>query len=140
MKDLLDGKDSLKVSYDPAIGVVMSQPHYPYETAPPEQVEGVPIRGVEGVLSDVHLVEVMKGTGPVMDNGKVVERPTFETAGEYVCVATSLGKTIKKARDRVYAVVDKIKFPDRVYRTDIGCKVLPKLNALHKFGYVPYLT
>lgn len=140
MKDLLDGKDSLKVSYDPAIGVVMSQPHYPYETATPEQVEGIPIRGVEDVLADVHLVEVMRGTGPVMERGKVVDQPSFETAGEYVLVATGLGKTIEKARSRAYGVVDKIKFPDRVYRTDIGCKVIPKLEALHKFGYVPDLT
>jgi phosphoribosylamine---glycine ligase len=140
MKDLLDGKDSLKVSYDPAIGVVMSQPHYPYETATPEQVEGVPIRGVEAVLADVHLVEVMRGKGPMMDGGKVVEGPVYDTAGEYVCVATSLGKTIERARAKVYAVVDKVKFPDRVYRTDIGCKVMPKLKALHKFGYVPDLS
>lgn len=140
MKDLLDGRDSLKVSYDVAIGVVMSQPHYPYETATPDQVEGVPIRGVEKVLADTHLVEVMKGTGPVMEKGAVAERPTFETAGEYVCVATSLGKTIEKARQRVYSVIDQIKFPDRIYRTDIGLKVIPKLAALHKFGYVTDLS
>lgn len=140
MKDLLDGKDSLKVSYDPAIGVVMSQPHYPYDTAEPEQVEGVPIRGIEGVLADVHMVEVMKAVGPVMSKGKVVDQPVYDTAGEYVCVATSVGKTIEKARAKVYGVVNKIKFPDRVYRTDIGCKVISKLKALHSFGYVPDLT
>lgn len=140
MKDLLDGKDTLKVSYDPAIGVVMSQPHYPYETASPDQVEGVPIRGVEKVMPDVHLVEVMKGTGPVMIKGQVADMPTFQTAGEYVCVATATGKTIEKARTKVYGIIDQIKFPDRVYRTDIGCKVQPKLSALHKFGYVPDLS
>ena len=36
MKDLLDGKDSLKVSYDCAVGVVLSQPCYPFDTAPPD--------------------------------------------------------------------------------------------------------
>lgn len=139
MRDLLDGKDSLKVSFDPAIGVVMSQPHYPYDTAPAEQVEGVPIRGVENVMSDVHLVEVMKGVGPVMEGGQVVDRPVFQTAGEYVCVATALGKTIEKVRSRVYSVVDQIKFPDRAYRTDIGLKVIPKLNALHKHGFLMHM-
>jgi phosphoribosylamine---glycine ligase len=140
MKDLLDGKDSLKVSFDPAIGVVMSQPHYPYETATPEQVEGVPIQGVEAVLSDVHLVEVMRGHGPGMKGGKVVDQPIYETAGEYVCVATSVGKSIEKARKKVYAVIDKVKYPDKIFRTDIGSKVIPKLAALKRFGYVTDLN
>ena len=135
MRDLLDGKDTLKVSFDPAIGVVMCQPHFPYETATPEQVEGVPIQGVESVLPDVHLVEVMRGTGPVMKGGKVVDQPVYQTAGEYVVVATSTGKTIEKARKKVYAVVDKVKFPDKIFRTDIGCKVIPKLATLKRFGY-----
>jgi len=34
MKDLLDGKDSLRVSYDVAVGVVCGQPFYPYNKSP----------------------------------------------------------------------------------------------------------
>jgi phosphoribosylamine--glycine ligase len=135
MKDLLDGKDSLKVSYDVAIGVVMAQPDYPYDNAPPEMVEGIPIRGAAEVLPDLHLVEAMLGKGPIMEGGKVVDRPTYETAGTYICVATGLGKTVTKARDRVYGVVDKVHFPNRMYRTDIGEKVIAALPALHRHGY-----
>jgi phosphoribosylamine--glycine ligase len=136
MKDLLDGKDTLKVSHDVAIGVVMAQPNYPYlDTASPEMVNGKPIMGVEDVLPDVHLVEVMMGKGPVMEGGKVVDRPTYQTAGEYVLVATGLGKTVTKARKRVYGTVKQIHFPDRMYRTDIGEKVIESLPGLHKFGY-----
>ena len=135
MKDLLDGRDTLKVSNDVAIGVVMAQPCYPYDTASPEQVEGIPIRGVEDVLHDVHLVEAMMGKGPVMEDGKVVDRPTYQTAGEYVLVATGLGKTVEKARKKVYSTVAAIHFPDRMYRDDIGSKVIPVLPALHRFGY-----
>src|SRR5713101_6380805 len=40
MRDLLDGKDSLKVSRDVAIGVVCAQPRYPCGDSPPELVEG----------------------------------------------------------------------------------------------------
>ena len=136
MIDLLAGRDSLKVSYDVAIGVVMAQPTYPYETAPPEQVEGIPVSGVDDVLPDIHLVEVMRGKSPVMDGGKVADRETYQTAGEYVCVATGLGKTIEKARKRTYSVVDQVHFPGRMYRTDIGVKVAEKLGAFHKAGYL----
>lgn len=136
MRDLLDSKDSLKVSYDVAIGVVMAQPQYPYDTAPPEMVNGIPIQGAEDALPDLHLVEAMMGKGPVMEDGKLVDRPTYETAGEYVCVATSLGKTIAQARQRVYEVVKSVHFPNKMYRSDIGIKVQEKLRAYHAAGYL----
>ena len=135
MRDLLDGKDSLKVSYDVAIGVVMAQPQYPYGTAKPEMVEGVPLQGVEEVMKDVHLVEAMMGKGPFMEDGKVVERTEYQTAGEYVLVATGLGKTVGTARKRVYDTIDNIHFPNAMFRTDIGEKVIKALPALHGFGY-----
>lgn len=135
MKDLLNGKDSLKVSYDVAIGVVMAQPDYPYDNAPQEQVNGVPIRGDYDVLGDLHLVEAMMGRGPVMDGGQVTEQPTYQTAGTYVAVATGLGKTVERARKRVYSTVEAVHFPNRMYRTDIGEKVIKALPGLHKHGY-----
>ena len=135
MSDLLKGNDSLRVSYDVGIGVVMAQPQYPFDTASADQVEGVPIAGAEEVWDDIHLVEAMKGKGPVMEDGKVVERPTIETAGEYVLVATAVGKTVAAARKKVYATVAAIHYPDRMYRTDIGCKVIDSLPDLHRHGY-----
>lgn len=135
MKDLLDGKDTLKVSYDIAIGIVMVQPDFPYDNADPALSTGIPIRGVADVLPDIHLVEAMMGVGPVMENGKVVDRLTYQTAGTYPLVATALGKTVTQAREKVYRTVDKVYFPNRMYRTDIGEKVIAKLPALHRFGY-----
>lgn len=135
MKDALEGKDTLRVSHDVAIGVVLSQPTYPFELAPPEKTEGIPIQGAEDVLPNLHLVEAMKGRGPVMAGGKVVERPTFQTAGEYVGVATGLGKTVSKAMKRVYATVDKVHFPDMGYRHDIGARLEKELPELHRAGY-----
>lgn len=135
MKDLLDDKDSLKVDHNPTIGVVMAQPDFPYDNAPPEQIQGVPIRGTEDVLPSLHLVEVMKGVGPTMEGGKVVDAPAFLTSGTYIACATAVGKTIEKARKKVYDVVDAVHFPNKMYRTDIGLKVIEKLDALKKFGY-----
>lgn len=135
MRDLLDGKDSLRVSEDVAIGVVCAQPRYPYNNSPPEMVEGNPISGLDAVWPDIHPVSVMIGKGPVMQDGKVVEAPSHQTTGEYVLVATGLGKTITKARERVYDTIGEISFPSMMYRTDIGEKVIKTLPDLQKHGY-----
>lgn len=135
MSDLLDGKDTLRVSYDVAIGVVCAQPRFPYEKSPPELVEGNPIGGVEWPSEDVHPVSVMRAKGPVMRDDAIAEDMTWQTAGEYVLVCTALGKGVEKARAKVYRTVDRIRFPDKMFRRDIGEKVIDALPALHKAGY-----
>jgi phosphoribosylamine--glycine ligase len=135
MRDWLDGKDSLKMSYDGAIGVVMAQPMYPYNKSTPEMVEGNPISGAEDVIDDLHFASVMMGKGPKWEDGKIVDRSIYQTTGEYVMVATGLGKTVEKARKAVYDVVDQVKFPNAMYRTDIGEKLENSLTKLHGFGY-----
>ena len=135
MKDLLDGKDSLKVSYDVAIGVVMARPDFPFDALPPGACDGIPIQGADAVMDDLHLVEVMRGKGPVWEGGKIVERPTYETAGTYIAVATALGKSVTQAREKVYKTVKAVRWPDKMYRDDIGEKVIDKLKDMHRFGY-----
>ena len=135
MRDLLDGKDTLKVSNDVAIGVVMAQPRYPYNTSPPELVEGNPIEGVEEAGDAVHLASVMMGKGPVMRDGKVVDAPTYQTTGEYVLCMTGLGKTVERARKKVYGAVKQVHFANKMYRTDIGEKVKDALPALRRHGF-----
>jgi phosphoribosylamine--glycine ligase len=135
MRDLLDGKDSLRVSYDVAIGVVVGIPRYPYGASPPELVEGHPIHGYEDVKADIHLASAMMGKGPVMRDGKIVDEPIVQTAGEYVMVATGLGKTIERARRKVYGTLDKVRVADMIYRDDIGEKLADPLPALHRYGY-----
>ena len=135
MLDLMNGKDSWRVSRDVAIGVVMAQPRYPYNASTPDMVEGNPISGIDEILDDIHMTSVMVGRGPVMDGGRVVDRPMYQTTGEYVLVATGLGGTVEKARKKVYGTVDKVHFPNRMYRTDIGDKVTKILPKLHSFGY-----
>jgi phosphoribosylamine--glycine ligase len=135
MIDLMDGKDSLRVSQDVAIGVVMAQPNYPYSLSPPELVVGNPIEGLDDVWPDVHLASVMRSKGPVMKDSKVVEGQTYETSGEYVLCATALGKSVTDARKKVYRTIDKIHFPNRMFRTDIGEKVQAALPDLHRRGF-----
>lgn len=135
MRDLLDGKDTLKVSRDVGIGVVMAQPRYPYNDSAPKEVEGVPISGCEEVWDDLHPAEMMMGRGSKMEGSKVVEGPICQTAGEYVLIMTALGDTVEKSRNRVYRSIDKISFANSIYRTDIGEKVQKVLPKLHEFGY-----
>lgn len=135
MRDLLDGKDTLKVSYDVALGVVCAQPNYPYNASTPEMVEGNPIAGLEEAGENAHLASVMLGSGPVMSAGKVVEKKIPMTTGEYVLCATGLGKTIDLARKKVYRTVHAIKFPNKMFRNDIGDKVQKALPMLHKHNY-----
>lgn len=136
MLDLLDGKDSLKVSNDVCIGVVCSQPNYPSGKSPAELVEGNPISVNEDDMNDIHFCSVMIGKGPKLEGGKVVDRPMLQTTGEYVLVTTGLGKTVSAARRKVYRSIDGIKFPNIGYRDDIGCKLEKVLPKLHRFGYV----
>ena len=135
MLDLCKGRDSLRVRQDVAIGVVCAQPRYPYNASPPELVEGNPIQGLDEVWDDTHPVSVMIGRGVKMEGGKIVDGPTHQTSGEYVMVATGLGATVEAARKRVYKTVKAVKFPNKMYRDDIGEKLADALPALHRFGY-----
>lgn len=135
MRDLLDGKDSLKVSYDAAIGVVMAQPPFPYEDGTPEEVEGNPISGLEHVWDDIHPAEMMMGKGPIMQDGKVVDGDTYQTSGSYVLIATGLGATVSKAMKKAYETANEVKYSNPIVRTDIGAKLEETLPELHKFGY-----
>lgn len=132
MKDLLDGKDTLKVDSRPAIGVVMAQPPFPLWNG--KCVEGIPVCGADEVWDQVHPAMMMIGKGPYMDGDKVKDGPIYQTAGEMVCVVTGLGSTVSKARKSVYGAVDQITFPDAIYRTDIGSSLEKSLPKLHSFG------
>jgi len=135
MKDLMLGKDTLRVRTDVAIGVVLAQPRFPYGGAPTEAVEGNPIRGLEGAWPDVYPFAVMAGKGPMMRDGEVVAGTICQTSGECVAVATGLGRTVEQARRRVYDTVDQVRFANRMFRTDIGEKLADQLPFLHEHGY-----
>jgi phosphoribosylamine--glycine ligase len=124
MKGLLQGEDKLRVSYDVCTAVVLAQPRYPYNCSPPDLVVGNPIRVSDDVEPHLHYCGVMKAK----DGG-------LETTAELVMVATALGKTISKSRDKVYEVVDNVKFPNAMWRDDAGEKVEKALPAMHRAGY-----
>jgi phosphoribosylamine--glycine ligase len=140
MRDLLDGKDSLRVSYDVAIGVVCAQPNLPSDNSPPAKVEGNPIGGWSEWREQLHPAYVMQAKGPVWRDGAIVDEPGWQTAGEYVLCATGLGKTVERARAKVYRAVEGIRIPDKIFRGDIGLKVIQALPSLHDFGYATEMS
>jgi phosphoribosylamine---glycine ligase len=131
MVDAMNGKDSLKVSYDVAIGVVVAQKPYPFKDGLPEEVEGNPIY-IDGDWDNVHFAHVMLGDGPVWDGKKTEIDDLPLTTGTYTLVCTGRGETVSEARKAVYGQVKKIRLYDMLVRDDIGEKLEAQLPVLHK--------
>lgn len=136
MLDACDGKDTLDVSMEIAIGVVIAIPNYPYGGDDPKNSEGVPIYGVTKKNQKyLHPQSVQILNMPDMEGEKVVMRNIWATSGDYVMIATGLGKTIKQASERVYGTVKEVAIKNKMYRDDIGESLEKELPELQKLGY-----
>jgi phosphoribosylamine---glycine ligase len=135
MLDCLKGKDTLRVSHDPHIGVVCARCPFPYADGSPDEVEGHPIYGLEDVWDDIHPVDMMLGKGYEMTGEAITTGNVYRTTGTYVLVATGSGKTVADARKDVYRTVDEVILSDVVVRNDIGEGLEDSLPKLHKLGY-----
>lgn len=135
MRDLLDGKDTLKVSYEVATGVVIAQPDYPYGTKDLTKVTGIPIYGTEDVWEQIHPWQMMFAKGYDMDGARVVEREIPQTTGDYVMVVSGVAATVKASMERCYAAVDEIKLKNMIVRNDVGQKLERDLPQLHDLGH-----
>jgi phosphoribosylamine--glycine ligase len=138
--DLLDGKDTLKVRKDVAVGVVISIPPYPYDDAQDKVTHGYPLYGIteEDTLDCIHLSFVKKGKAPMMVDGEVkLNQDCLVTAGSYVCTISGRGATISDAKCKVYDIVKKkVNLPNSpMYRTDIGHRLEDQIDDLHLNGY-----
>lgn len=140
MLDLIEGRDTLKVSKDVACGVVISIPDYPYSYLTQKECSGYPLFGIteEDAVKNIHFSNVQWGSAPCMDGDKVkMDVPMYVTAGDYVLTVSGTGKTVEKAKDKTYKTLkEKIKIPNSImYRTDIGCRLEEQLPKLHSLGY-----
>jgi phosphoribosylamine--glycine ligase len=113
MLDACEGRDTLKVRWSTACGVVLTQPAYPFHDKPPEEL---------AVLPD-------------MKDGKVIERQIWATAGDYLMVVTGTGRTVRQAATRAYDTLGQLSVADMSYRDDIGEKLEEELPKLHEHGY-----
>lgn len=141
MLDLIDGKDTLKVSNKIACGVVVSMPPYPHDKGTPKKESaGYPMFDLtmDDVIKNVHLAEAMCGKAPAMIKGEVkLNEEQILTAGNYVCIVTGVGETVEEAREDCYGTLKKkINIPNSIgYRIDIGCRLEKQLPILKKMGY-----
>ncbi len=122
MKDALTGKDTLEVDTKTAIGVLMCSPPFPY---PDEDMEaaGLLISGIEEEWTNIAPWQVR------------LEDKRYLTTGPYVCVALALAPDVHDAIPQVYETIDRIKFPNRMVRDDIGKKLEKELPKLASLGY-----
>lgn len=143
MADLVNGRDSLEVSTDVAVGVAMVHGDFPRggpgDTRPKDPLEhwaDYPIYGVTEQLNEkIAWQQVKAGKVPTLIGGKVRDLPTTVTAGNFPLVAVGTGKTVSSASDAAYLVAGELKMPSNLmYRTDIGQRLKKDLPKLHKHG------
>lgn len=137
LRDLFDGKDTLRVSGDICVGIVMTHGRYPHHT-PGDECEGFPINGITAQNEgNIHWQQVKDGWGPVMIAGNIVESPVVCTAGDYVCVTTGTGSTVKAAQREAYKTAWQLEWPNnRMFRSpDIGARLKRELPLLQEHGF-----
>lgn len=110
MQAVTDGRlDEVSVEFLPecACCVIMASKGYPVKYE-----KGFEIDIADGVKDDVFVA------GAVLKDGKLL------TNGGRVLGVTKTAHTLKEAIDKAYGAVDKIKFANAYFRTDIGKKAL----------------
>lgn len=142
MGALLEGKDQLKCRTDVCVGVVMAHGDFPYGHLPTAETTGYPLTGIKSSNRDnLWLSSVAECSAPIMLGGKVQTAKTLCTAGEYVCIVTGLGESVRAAQKAAYKVAWEIDWPNnRMFRTDIGDRMEEGLPELQKHGYAKGMT
>jgi phosphoribosylamine--glycine ligase len=106
----------LRWSADAALTVVMAANGYPGPYR-----KGTPIAGLDDAAS-VAGVEIFHA-GTTVEAGHVV------AVGGRVLDVSATGASLAEARERAYAAVDRINWPDGFCRRDIGWRALPQAAA-----------
>ncbi len=113
---------SEKIAWDPraSVCVVLASGGYPGEYS-----KGVQISGLDAVAGMEDVIAFHAGTKMSV----MPDRPSdvqYITNGGRVLGITGLGNTIKDARDKAYAAIEKIRFQGMHYRKDIAARAIGK--------------
>ena len=135
MSDAVDGRDTLLVDERPAICLVMAKPPFPAAPTEPHEGSGSVITGIEDVWEHVSPVAMMIDEGPVWRDGRIVKEQVYKTTGPYVCAVTAQGSDVHDAIDLAYAAAERIKFRDRILRTDVAKDLEKKLAKAKALGF-----
>lgn len=135
MRSMMNGKDTLRVSYDPHIGIVCAQRPFPYSDGGPTETEGKPIYGIDDNWDSIHPVQLFMDKGYTMTGDAVTTGTVYRTSGGYVMVATASGSTVSKARKTVFDTINQIEMADLLARDDVGESLESELPKLHQHGF-----
>lgn len=141
MLALLDGDDIFKPLADVALGVVLTVPNFPYPALNQREVEGIPVYGLDDDNDRRELIspsDLMDGTAPDNDGGEV---RALVSSGNYLCVCSGRGETVRKAQAEAYKTIDSLEVPrDLGYRIDIGDRLRADLPCLQDHGFAKNWT
>ncbi|MBU0526924.1 phosphoribosylamine--glycine ligase [Candidatus Micrarchaeota archaeon] len=107
------------------VGALVCVPPFPFnDNNESEKYKGALIRFERNDLCGVHFVDSIKRKGQHIVNGS--------------CPLIVCGKagTVKEARKKMYARIDKIQIENKYYRTDIGEGLEKESKKLKELGYI----
>ena len=104
---------SLKLADDAALTVVMAAKGYPGDYARGTVIEGL------AEAAQAEGVEIFHA-GTKADGGRILAN------GGRVLNVTARGKTVREAKDRAYAAVDRVRWPEGFCRRDIGWRAVAR--------------
>jgi phosphoribosylamine--glycine ligase len=141
MADLVDGGDSFEPYTETAIGMVIAMPDFPYNRMKESELTGVPLYNLHEdneYFEQIMPVQVMSGMAPDDDGN---EERCLVSAGNYLCVATGLGGTVREAARECLKVVKSLEIPnDPIVRTDIGEGLEQDIPKLQDYGFATEWT
>src|SRR5260221_3027535 len=135
--DLVNGQDTMLVSQQVVIGVVLTHGDYPNSKLTGRDWSGYPIRGItEHNMDSLHFVDVKFGKTPVRSGGRVKDQATYVTSHDCILVVTGVWTTVREAQAAAYQTAWQIDLPgDVMFRTDIGDRLAEDLPALQQHGF-----
>lgn len=137
MKAIADGKKyDLKYRKGYAIVVFLGTPPYPYKNRSNFNSP----KGLELFFSDKISKEEMKNINfeevSICMSEKNTKHIIVSTIG-YIAHVSGIGKTVRDAMKKTYALINKIVVPKMFYRTDIGMSFIEKdEKLLKKWGWI----
>ena len=141
MADALQGKDTTSFKEDIGCCLVLASGDFPHGNKTREEVSGVPIYGVTKTNKKyLHPQGVKIDVMHAMAGDKVVERPTWNTAGDYNMVVTGFGDSVKQAAERAYKTANALHISNMYLRDDVGEKMEEQLPELHTHGYATHFN
>lgn len=136
MLDALNGKDTTSFKEDIGCILVMGHKGFPIQKNTIKEVSGYPIYGItRGNKKHIHPYGIQ--IKPMLDDqdGKIVERPMWNTSEGAVLSVTGFGKDVKQATERAYKTTGQLHVANMMLRDDVGDKLEEELPKLHKLGF-----